>query len=508
MSLRVVSVFLLAVILTSACLARISSTPTQEVNRPYFEATECWGTFSSGVDAACGYVIVPEDRSQPYDETNSVRLAVTVLRIKDVQYTQPPTFLLGGGPGQDVVRMFAGLVQDYQYLIENGFPEEQYEGHARDMQEFKRVMDLFFNDLHKREFVLFDQRGAGYSLPSLKCHGADWDDCRARLIASGVDIAAYNTVESVEDVNDIRLALSYEKINLQGGSYGTRLALEVLRRYPEIVRAVVLDGVAPPQIDWGVEMVKRYDDALDVLFDHCTADERCNTAYPELESVFYDLLVRLNNHPIEVTIGDSVAVLNGNDLRDTVWNGLYDASAIRYLPLLIHEVSNGDPEIWGQLLAARSKGQSEETIAWGMHYSTDCAERWVFQSPADLAAAAEGLHPAIREGVANSFINTFRVCEVWSVPAAPAYVHTPVSSEIPTLLVSGEFDPGTPPAFAELAAQTLTHHYNVVFPYLGHTDGFTSSCHASVLSAFLDDPYHAPDTTCFAEMDNPPFVIQ
>ena len=470
-----------------------STESLEEGYNPRFEAGDCWGLVPKSVSATCGYVVVPENRSRPWSEDNTVRLAVVILRAPGVEYAQPPTFLLGGGPGQDVIGMFEDLFKNYRYLQEDGFPPEEYPGHLQDMQQFVAVMDRIVADLQKREFVYFDQRGAGYSKPSLKCHGEDWSECRRRLLASGVDIAAYNTMENAADVNDVRLALGYNQINLQGGSYGTRLALEVMRQFPTIVRASVLDGVAPPQTDWAVEMVRLYDDALAVLFDHCREDPACDAAYPELGAVFYSLVERLNEHPVEVSVGDRTETLSGDDLRDTVWNALFDAHKIRFLPMMIGELNDGNSQVWGRLLEGST--QYDEPMAWGMHYTVECADRWAFETPQDLVAASEGLPLAIREAVVREFADTFWICEQWDVPPAPYVLHTPVYSDIPTLLLSGEFDPGTQPVFAEIVARTLSRHYNYVLPYRGHTDGFTGLCQSLVTSLFLDDPNHAPDTS-------------
>lgn len=230
--------------------------------------------------------------------------------------------------------------------------------------------------------------------------------------------------------------------------------------------------------------------------------------FPISKTVFYQLIARLNRQPLQIQLGEHDLTLNGDDFRNTVWNALYDSSSIRFLPMLIHQVNEGSTEIWQRLIAATAGNQSGETIAWGMHYSVDCAERWSFQDRQDLIEVSQGLPPEIREGVVNYFDDTFRICEEWDVPSAPVYIRTPVQSDIPTLLLSGEFDPGTPPVFADMAAETLTHHYNVVLPYLGHTDGFTSSCHAFIQSSFLDDPSHAPDISCLAEMGKSPFVVK
>lgn len=244
------------------------------------------------------------------------------------------------------------------------------------------------------------------------------------------------------------------------------------------------------------------------LFDHCRADPACNDAYPELEARFYRLVERLNAQPMAVPVGDHTEYLDGDELRDVVWNSLYDGPRIRFVPQLIAELDAGRPEVLGAILASIGAGQAGEPIAWGMHYAVECAERYPFETPEQLAAAGVGLHPAIREGVVRSFAANFATCAEWDVPTAPAILHTPVRSAIPTLLVSGEFDPGTPPAFTTLTAATLSHHYSYTLPYLGHCDGFLNRCHASVISAFLDDPYHAPETRCIAELERPPFFVE
>lgn len=366
---------------------------------------------------------------------------------------------------------------------------------------------LLVADLRKRELVLFDQRGAGYSEPSLRCAAEAWADCRRRLLAAGIDLAAYNTLENARDVNDLRLALAYERVNLQAGSYGTRLGLEVLRRYPHTVRAAVLDGVSPPQIGWGEEMASRYGEALAVLFTHCAEDQRCQAAYPGLEAVFYATVTRLNAFPAAVPIGQHTPVLDGDDFRDMVWNALFDVQKTRWLPAMIWRTSRGDTTLWGEMLSANAADHAGESLSWGMHYSVECSGSWAFQSPRQLAEAARNLRPAIRDGVVRSLAGAFDVCGQWQVPAVAA-VRAPVRSDAPILLLSGEFDPGTPPAFAEIAARTLPRSYRYVLPLLGHTDGFTSACHASIVSAFLDEPGHPPPASCIAAMDRATFAVE
>lgn len=474
---------------------------------PRWEPRACWGTAQAGVIARCGYVIVPENRASRSGEAPVVRLAVMVLRAEGARATGTPTVMLGGGPGEHLLATFIDLFGKHHRLQSNGYPPPRRFMPLDDMRQFKQVMDRLVADLAKRDLVLFDQRGAGYSEPALGCRGESWRDCRHRLTASGIDIAAYNTLENARDVNDLRLALGYDRVNLQAGSYGTRLALEVLRRYPSTLRAAVLDGVAPPQMRWAEEVAARYDQALGVLFSHCREDERCRAAYPDLDTVFYQAVARLNATPAPVAIAGHTATLNGDDLRDMVWNALFDAQKIRWLPAMIWRASRGDSTLWGEMIAANLSDHAGDRLSWGMHYAIECSGSWAFESPQQVSHAARSLNPAIRDGVVHTLADAFDACGQWHVPALPA-VREPVRSDVPTLLLSGEFDPGTPPAFAEMAARTLSRSYRYVLPNLGHTDGFTSTCHASIVSAFLDDPTHAPPTACIAGMEHAPFVVE
>lgn len=473
---------------------------------PRFEERACWRAVPTGITARCGFVVVPEQRaSEPH---GSIRLAVMVLGAREASRAGPqaPTLLLGGGPGGATIAMLVELLTLHNSLRTEGLPPEKYAGQAIEMHGLLDAMLVFVEDLDQRAFIALDQRGTGFSEPVLSCGRESWRDCRARLTAAGVDVAAYNTVENAADVHDVVRALGYQRVNLIGGSYGTRLALEVMRRHPESVRAAVLDGVAPPDVHWGVEAVRNTGDSFDVLFDHCAADASCNGAFPHLRDTFHAAVRRLDRQPAAVRVGEHVASVSGAAFVQFVWRALYDAPAIRYLPKLIADVGRGDTGLLGQMMALAAEGG--DGIAWGMHYSVECSERWVTQRPRDLARAALALDPAIREGVVASMSEAFDICSQWRVPPAPALVHQPVASDIPTLLLSGEFDPGTPPAFAVLAARTLRRHHAFVLPYRGHCDGFTSGCQWRIMSAFLADPEHVPDAKCIETMDHADFVVR
>jgi pimeloyl-ACP methyl ester carboxylesterase len=396
-----------------------------------------------------------------------------------------------------VIGLLVGLLGEYDKLRTKGYPPAEYEGQLTDWLEFRGAMDLLVDDLAKRELVLFDQRGAGYSEPSLKCNGERYDVCHARLVKSGVDLSAYNTRENAADVEAIREALGYDRINLKGGSYGTKLALRVMADYPEHLRAAVLDGVSPPQVDWFAEVIGRYDQFLAVVFDHCAADARCHTAYPNLADEFYELMARLGREPARLPGGGH---MHASEFLDLVWNTLYDISGIRWLPLIIHHTYEGDYNVLETLVRLKYAAAGPESMSWGMNYAVECAEGWSEETRQKLLAAGRNLNPAIAEAAVGQFMPMEEVCREWNVPTELPDADKAVASRIPTLLLSGEFDPGTPPAFAEMVGANLTHHYSYVFPSMGHTDGFLSQCWSSIESRFLDDPENAPDAGCIGDM--------
>jgi pimeloyl-ACP methyl ester carboxylesterase len=443
---------------------------------------------------------VPEKRAAEYGKT--IRLAVMILRQKDTAPRGEPTLLLAGGPGQDAIGLFADLLGYWDHFRSEGYPKAEVEGQLRDWLELRAAMDLYVSDMAEREFVVFDQRGTGYSEPSLKCHGEAYDDCYKRLTQAGVDLSAYNTVENAADVDAVRRALGYPRVNLMGGSYGTRLGYEVLRRYGDSVRAVVFDSALPPEVDWYAETVEHYAGNLDVLFDHCAADAACGKAYANLKNEFYDLVERLDAEPLPVPGGGH---FDGADLLELTWDAMYDVGKIRWLPALIHQTYQKDYRIlerWGQTVGREDAG---EVMAWGMSYSVECAEQWSAETWRATLEAAARLPRAIAADAVEQFAHMEDVCAVWKVPTLP--VHESLKSDVPALFLSGEFDPATPPAFAEASAGNFTRAYRYVFPGMGHTDGFFSRCWTSIQFQFLDEPARAPDASCIADMPDGQFIV-
>jgi pimeloyl-ACP methyl ester carboxylesterase len=429
-----------------------------------------------GKDVRCGFLVVPEDRSHPDGRT--IRLAVAIFKTPNPQPASDPLLVLGGGPG---VPQLATST-----LITASNLDQQTAG---------------------RDLILFDQRGVGYSQPSLDCQANETlRACHDRLVQKGINLDAYTTLSNAADVHDLVRALGYKQVNLDGISYGTRLALTVMRLYPADVRSVVLDSVIPPQVNAFTSRAAAISRAFDALFQACVADRYCNTAYPHLQAVFYQLVTDLNTTPIAFQAtsqtGNPITVhFTGNNLVYWLQGALENTNLIPQLPQAIYQIHRHNYSLLSQ-----SYGYSIDTLPNnGLYYSALCGEDRAFTSQHDLEMSVQGLPSPIRPALLDWVVSRFAVCQFWGMKAVPAVQKQPVTSSIPALILEGEYDPATPPANGMLAAQTLSKSYFFLFPGVGH--GVTSAspsaiCSNEIMNAFLDNPTEKPDASCIPPEPN------
>jgi pimeloyl-ACP methyl ester carboxylesterase len=389
-----------------------------------------------------------------------------------------------------------------------------------------------------RDLVLFDQRGVGFSEPALDCRevsdlsielldqeldgqritdaemeallDAAFRNCEQQL-AEIADLSMYNTLASAADVNDLRLALGYDKVDLWGASYGTRLALEVMRDYPVGVRSALLDAVYPPDVDIYLETPASLERALTLLFDACTAQTACDAAYPDLRNVFFETIANLNQDPVEMTISDPLnhrvhsVLFDGDTLFSLVFMLLYESQAQPFLPWLLDQAWRGEMDTLGQVYGSVLVNISLSSR--GMMFSVQCNEELSFstqeQYDEQLRAYPE-LAPYLRATILGD--TSYNTCAFWDSGRAERQENEAVSSEIPALILQGELDPITPPAWSQHAAETLPNSFYVLFPKAAH-GALNSECAWGMAVAFLQDPAQAPDATCIAEMEEVPFYI-
>lgn len=421
----------------------------------------------AGTNAQCGTLTVPENRRAP--ARRSIDLYFVLVPGKS--RSSDAVFILAGGPGGAATNMTSFAVRT---LGEGG-----------------------------RDIVLVDIRGTGRSNP-LRCPDpptlfSDLFDperlaaCRAEL-EKKADLTQYTTVQVVHDLEDVRKALGYQKVTLYGTSYGTRVAQEYMRRYPRSVRAAILDGVVPPSLAMPTNYAEYSERSLQRVLALCKVDQACRTAFPDPEGDLAALLKAAENG-IDVGGDKLQRPLFGEVFR----NFLYSPSVYPRLPQAMHAAARGDWSHFGNMATRYARGIRE--VYLGMFLSVTCAE--------DLPRVDE---KAIREESKGTVLGTYRLdqqlgaCKVWPRAAVDAQMGKPVRSSIPTLIVSGEYDPVTPPEYGDEVARTLSRSLHVVFPYGSHS-GDMGGCLDQVLSEFIrEGSVDALDTSCVKSATPPPFV--
>lgn len=440
------------------------------------------------VAARCGRFTVPEDPDDP--QGKQIELAVAVVPAIATRAKPDPLFLLAGGPGQGA---------------QDGFVP-----HLGDFAGIRRERDL----------VLVDQRGTGGS-NRLDCDMPEdaWEagdippgelrklaqECLAKLPGRP---QFYTTSIAVRDLDAVRAALGYERINLFGGSYGTRVAQHYARRFPDRTRTIVLDSVVPPALPLVPRIALEAQQALERVFARCAADADCNSRFRGLAAQFARLDARLSGSPVVVSLADpatgetrEVEVTRSHLVTMTRMLS-YSARTASLLPLLLHEAAtrgNYGPLAAQALMAGE---ELERIIAMGMHHSVVCSEDAPrFEGAVDRAALEQTyLGPVMVDGMVA-------ICEIWPRGAVDADFHESPDSAVPALLLSGEFDPATPPEYGKLAAGGFRHRLHLVIPGQGH--GQTSlPCVQRLLRQFVArGDVEGLDTSCVEDIRPAPFFL-
>ncbi len=437
-----------------------------------------------GVDGAeCTTLEVFENRA--LGEGRSISLNIAVLPALGLKVQPDPLFVLAGGPGQAATDL-AELVDEF-------------------MRRIRR----------ERDIVLVDQRGTGDSNP-LDCEFVDSDslhflpedrfldplrDCLASFDA---DTRFYTTPVAMDDLDDVRAALGYDRINLWGGSYGTRAALVYLRRHEEHVRSVILDGLAPTSIKLPLSFGQDGNRALDMMLDDCATSPDCGPAFAGVREKLYSLLARLDREPVRTRIqhprtGEWIEVpVTRNAVALLVRAALYSAELSALLPLVIERAHEGD---FGPLAAMSDPWTDlDKAMSVGMLFSVICSEDIPGLSDADRRELSG--EPFLGSAVVDVWS---KVCGFWPRGEVPAGYYDPTVSDKPVLVLSGELDPVTPPRWGEEVVQHLENGRHVVVPGVGHGT-LVAGCVPKLMAKFIDQGSAKDlDVECVKKLRRPPF---
>lgn len=444
----------------------------------------------------CGWLTVPAQHADPAGPT--IQLGVVILRASGESPAADPLVMAQGGPGGSTIDSYAALMRESPLR----------------------------ND---RDIVLFDQRGTAHTRPALECDELNQltldtaeqnlsDDeeehlsmqatqaCRDRLAKAGDSLSAFDSMENAADINVLREALGYDQINFYGVSYGTLLGQHLLRDFPQTLRSVILDGVAPTEGSFIDESGQSENRSLTQLFSACKADPTCNAAYPDLEQRYFETVGRLNQTPARAMMQDLQSgkryntFLDGDALQSVVFQALYATDLLRFLPYAMAKASTGDLQPIGNI---GSLFVFDRSVATGMYFSVMCAEdgSLPLEPPNDA-----GVRPEIATRNAQDQRDFAQLCKLWNVQPLPNTVNEAVKSDVPALLLSGRFDPITPPANAERVAAILPNSFLFTFPNTGHGALNSEKCAEQIVRAFLNDPSQKPDASCIDALKPPVFV--
>jgi pimeloyl-ACP methyl ester carboxylesterase len=441
------------------------------------------------VEAECGRLTVPENPAAPGGR--QIRLRVAVVPAISTRKRPDPLFVLAGGPGMGAASFYTSV---------------------------EPVFALIHRD---RDIVLLDQRGTGDSNP-LNCDSGEDDldqsstaDIVAatgrclKTLSARADVRFYTTSIAVQDLDRVRAALGYDQIDLYGSSYGTIVAQQYLRRFPDRVRSVILDGVVPPELALGATSALDAQATLSSIFARCARQPACHARFGDPAAAYQQVRAELSSHPVGVDLTDPTSgkpdrmPFSSYDLAMVLRLASYTPELAALLPLDLHEASasgNFEPLAGQFLLINRVYG---DAIAEGMNDTVVCSEDVPFYH-VDAAQRAE---------LANTFLGTSQldglqaICGLWPRGPMDSDFHQLLHSQVPALLLSGGNDPITPPRYAAAAARGFAHSLSLVVPDFGHGQ-LTDPCMAGVMAQFVRRAsVSGLDTACTRHLAPMPFFL-
>ncbi len=439
-----------------------------------------------------GYLHVPENRRLPTSRV--IRLPVYIFKSRNPDPKTDPIIYTVGGPGSSTMPS-ARYMKYYQYLDD-------------------------------RDFILIEQRGTAYADPHLDCpewaeaiyninSSPELDDetqqrellkavsaCRKRLTAKKIDLNSYHTLEIAADIEALRKTLKIEQYNLLTISYSTKIAQVLMRDYPEAIRSVVMDSPLPLEVNYGEESVDNIMESLNQVLDECLQQESCREAFPDIKNRYFTFLREKTDHPLQVTINHPKNnkvldyLLQGKDLIQFYTKA--STGEVVNIPANIDQLINDDlsmvREGLTQLLASKGNG-----AGMGMRLSVWCAEEYPFNSQ-QIITRKTTIYPEIA-GLSPALFDA-DICKIWNVKAMKKSENKPIYSDIPVLLISGEYDHETPAKWAMLMKKNLNNSHHLIFKGWKHTPTtyWNNPCAMTAANYFFNNPDNFIVPECFYDI--------
>ena len=478
-----------------------SDNTTPQISKTYY-TTECSNFDISRTDLECGVLEVPNDYFNP---TSTFTLPIVIKRAKKEAIKSPVIYEVGG-PTEKGALIRLSLID---WLSSN------------------------FSTFDDRDLIFYNRRGEQYSSSYLSCSSVDESEfqenlkellgenntissitqeqfetsikssyrdalieCKNFLQSKGLFKKDFTTRNSAYDIESLRKSLGYEKINLLGVSYGSRLSLEYLELYPENLESVVLDGVLPENSDFMQHSVTQYKEAIERFFELCERDSKCNGAYPNLKDEFLFVMNHLHNKPFFYTFDGDKYNIDGRSLAVKVYENLYSRSNYNTIPYMIHRLYNEivyDNYTFLESLATTYTEEGDEDLIFNfIHYQ---------DYPINLNTLLA------KKDTLGEFTNSYSIYdimthnELYEVYGGGKVVQYPYKNNVPVLIITGTLDPVTPYFYAENIDARLQNSTNIVLKNYGHGN-FTSNCGKLSLERFWESKNEFTPPDCIND-ENP-----
>lgn len=495
-NLQKISITSLVAILSLVATSNSFGQNTSSFKPKFVKSSKTTHKIRGGQEYTFGYLEVLENREKP--NGNTIKLPIYIFKSRNKNPKKDPILYTVGGPGYTTMRA-SQYMKYYKYLDD-------------------------------RDFILFEQRGTQYAKPSLDC--PEWakaiyqsnlpnfdvtktDDvlqkaakeCSKRLRKKGIDLNSYTTNQIAADISDLIEVLGIKEYNLLTMSYSTKIGQVLIRDYPNKIRSVVMDSPLPLEVNYDEEYVQNLLESVTKLLSDCDKNESCNSSFPNIKNRFFAYLKEKTLNPLKVKIENpntgkiETFYLKGKDLISVFT--VARTGSVPNVPFEIDKLLNNDlTSIKKQLsYLFREPGKG---IGRGMRLSVWCAEEEPFNSQKRISRETnkypevKGLSPALFD---------HDVCKMWGVKKASQIENVPVKSDIPVLLVSGEYDEFTPVKWAEAMTRNLKNSHHLIFKGWKHgpITNWSNTCAMQAANDFFNDPSKKPTPECFKQFKVPEF---